>query len=499
MKAMSTRLFAAVVAVLFMIAVPAQASDDPDINQYGNSPAKNMVLDAKGLPSEWDIKTGKNVKWSQPVGSQAYAGPIFYRGKILVGTNNEGLRNPELKNDRGVIMAFDEETGEFLWQVTHKKLPETKLHDWPLQGICSTPAIENNIAYYVSNRAEIVAVDMEGFYDGENDGPYKEEEDTSKYGGDILWIYDMMGELDVFPHNLAAGSPLLVGDLVYVSTGTGVDEGHINVPSPFGPSIVVVNKKTGELVWEDASPGEKTLHGTWSNPTYMKSNGKEVVIFPGGDGIIRGHDAKTGKIYWTFDGNPKDSVWRLGGSGTRNNIISTPVVYNDLIYIGVGQDPEHGEAPAHFYAIDPSKSKGDGSEITKEAMVWTRNGEDFNRTISSAAIKDDIVYIADLSGFLYALDSKDGTHHWTYDAFAAIWGSAFVADDKIYLGDEDGDIAVIKTGTHGGGGKEIEAMSEMNLGASVYTTPVSNNGVLFILARNRVFAFAEGAQSKVGP
>ena len=31
-------------------------------------------------------------------------------------------------------------------------------------------------------------------------------------------------------------------------------------------------------------------------------------------------------------------------------------------------------------------------------------------------------------GFLYCLDANTGAHYWTYDAFAAIWGSAFVAD-----------------------------------------------------------------------
>ncbi len=460
---------------------------------FGNTPERNMVSDEKGLPSEWDVKTGKNVKWSQPVGSQAYAGPVVLGGKVFVGTNNEGRRNEKLGNDRGNIMAFDEKTGELLWQMTHKKLPETKLHDWPLQGICSTPAVDGEIAYYVSNRAQIVAVDVNGFRDSENDGPYKDEEATSEIDGDVIWIFDMIGELDVFPHNLAAGSPLIVGDLVYVSTGTGVDEGHVNVPSPFAPSIVAVNKGTGELVWEDATPGEKTLHGTWANPAYGELGGKGYVIFPGGDGWVRGYAPKTGKIAWSFDANPKDSKWRLGGAGTRNNVISTPVVYDGKFYVGVGQDPEHGEAPGHFYAVDPTKGAG---EITKTGLVWSRGGEDFNRTISSAAIKDDVVYISDLSGFLYALNAQTGEHYWTYDAFAAVWGSPFVADGKVYLGDEDGDVVVLKEGKGKDGEAEIVA-EDQNLGAAVYTTPVAHDGTLFVLARNRLFALAEGAQMKM--
>ena len=122
--------------------------------------------------------------------------------------------------------------------------------------------------------------------------------------------------------------------------------------------------------------------------------------------------------------------------------------------------------------------------VTDTHVVWHRGGEDFGRTISTAAIADGIVYIADLSGFLYALDAETGDHFWTYDAFAAIWGSAFVADGKVYLGDEDGDIAIL---THG---KELEVIDEINMGASVYTTPVAEDGVLYIASRNMLWAIS---------
>ena len=485
----------AAVLLLAALALPAlaaePASSKPSAVMFGDGPKRNMVNNTeKGLPSEWDARTGKNIKWSQPLGSQTYAGPIIHEGKVFVGTNNEGLRNPKLTNDRGVIMAFDEETGEFLWQITHTKLPESKLHDWPLQGICSTPAIEGDRLYYVSNRAQVVAVDTEGFRDGENDGPYQDEEHTSEIDGDIVWIYDLMAELDVFPHNLAAGSPLLVGDIIYASTGTGVDEAHINVPVPYAASLVAINKNTGELVWDDATPDEQTLHGTWSNPSYGVIGGRPQVIFPSGDGWVYSFEPKTGEILWKFDANPKDSVWRLGGSGTRNNIIGMAVIYDDKAYVGVGQDPEHGEAPGHFYAIDATLS----GDITEKGKVWHRSGEDFNRTISSASIKDDIVYIADLSGFLYALNAQTGEHYWTHDVFAAVWGSTWVADGKVYLGDEDGDVVVLKEGK-GKNGK-AEEIAEMNLGAAVYTTPVAHNGTLFIASRNHLYAIENGASPK---
>ncbi|MCG8458039.1 MAG: PQQ-binding-like beta-propeller repeat protein, partial [Holophagales bacterium] len=238
-------------------------------------------------------------------------------------------------------------------------------------------------------------------------------------------------------------------------------------------------------VWENSDPGENILDGTWSNPSFAMIQGKAQAIFPGGDGIVYSIEAETGKLLWTFDANPEGSVWRLGGAGTRNNIIGMGVIHDDKVYIGVGQDPEHGEAPGHFWVIDATKT----GDITKTGVVWHRGGEDFNRTISTPAIHDGIVYISDLSGFLYALDAETGEHFWTYAAFAAVWGSPYVADGKVYMGDEDGDIVVLKAG------KKLEELAENNVGAAVYTTPLAKDGVLYVLARNELFAFADGASS----
>jgi outer membrane protein assembly factor BamB len=291
----------------------------------------------------------------------------------------------------------------------------------------------------------------------------------------------MYEQLGAFPHNLATSSPLIVNDLVYVVTSTGVEKDHITVPNPRAPSFIAVNKHTGELVWEDRGPGEKVLHGQWSSPCYIRAGGRDQIVFPGGDGLVWSLDALTGKLVWTFDCNPKDSVWELGGRGTRNNIISTPVSYDGKIFIGVGQDPEHGEGPGHLYAIDASKE----GDITETGKIWHLGDDDFNRTMSTAAIHDGLMYISDLSGFLYCLDAKTGKKYWTYDMFAAIWGSATVIDDKVYLGDEDGDMAVFETG------KTLKKLSEINMENSVYSTPVAANGVLYISNRKRLFAIAE--------
>jgi outer membrane protein assembly factor BamB len=477
----------AVAALLVAWTLPVAAGDgEPVAAMFGNTPQRNMVSHEKGLPTKWNLDSGMNIKWVAELGSQTYAGPVVADGQVYVGTNNQREYNPKLKGDRGNVMAFDAETGELIWQAAHAKLGAGRVNDWPLQGVCSTPSVLGDRIYYVSNRAEVVCADTKGFRDGENDGPFKDESNTDKIDEDIVWKFDMIGELDVFPHNLAAGSPLIVGDILYTVTGQGVDEGHRNVPAPLAPSLIALDKNTGELVWEHAGPGKNTLHGSWSNATYAEVEGRPQVMYPGGDGWLYSFEPKTGKLLWKFNLNPKDSKWELGGRGTKNNVISTPVYHDGLVYLGVGQDPEHGEGPGHFYAIDPTME----GDVTDKAKVWHRGGEDFHRTMSSPSIADGLLYIADLSGFVYCLDAKTGELYWKYDAFAAIWGSTFLADGHVYIGDEDGDIAVLKHG------KKMELLQEANMGNAVYTTPVAKDGVIYVASRTKLFAIENGAKLK---
>jgi outer membrane protein assembly factor BamB len=266
-----------------------------------------------------------------------------------------------------------------------------------------------------------------------------------------------------------------------LETSNGVDEGHIHIPSPDSPSFIALNKHTGELVWEDASPAENILHGQWSNPSYGVIKGVPQVIIPGGDGWVYAFAPETGDIIWKFDCNPKDSVWELGGRGTRNNIISTPVVYEDKVFIAVGQDPEHGEGVGHLWCIDASQT----GDITETSVVWHFGGEQFKRTMSTVAIADGLLYISDLSGFLYCLDVNTGDLYWKHDTFAAIWGSPYVVDGKIYLGDEDGDVVILKAG------KTEQVLFETNMGSAVYTTPVAKDGVLYVVTRNTLIAIEE--------
>ena len=448
------------VALLTTVALVASDPGAGDWPMWGGTADRNMVSMMKGIPTSWDVKTKKNVKWVAALGSQSYGNPVVAGGQVYVGTNNEVMRNPKEGGDRGVLMVFRESDGQFLWQHTNAKLPAGRANDWPYQGVCSSPLVEGERLWYVTNRCEIVSLDTKG--DGQG-------------GAKVLWKFDMMEEVGAQPHNMSNSSPVSYGNLIYVSTSNGQDESHVNIPSPKAPALIAVNKDTGKLVWEDNSVGDKILHGQWSSPAVGKIGDVVQVVIGQGDGWVRGFEAESGKKLWEFDLNPKDSVWPK----TRNEVISTPVIWQNKVFIANGQDPEHGEGVGHLYAIDATK-RGD---ITKTGQLW--HYDKIRRSISTGALYDGILYYSDFSGFLHAIDANTGKPYWTHDMLAAIWGSPMVIDGKVYLGDEDGDVAVLQAG------KEKKVLGEMNMGSSVYSTPVPANGALFIMNRNQLWALAE--------
>jgi outer membrane protein assembly factor BamB len=462
------------IGAVALILSAASVSISADWPMWGGSPIRNMVSPMKGLPTEWDLKTGRNVKWMAELGSQSYGNPVVAEGVVLIGTNNEAQRDAKQGGDRGVVMAFREADGAFMWQATFEKLSSGRANDWPFQGIASSPLVLEGVVYFVNNRGQVIAADLQGFHDKENDGPNKDEKLTGQTDPDFLWIFDMMEEVGSFPHNLSNSSPVVHQNLIFVSTSNGQDESHVNIPSPRAPSIIAIDKTTGKLVWEDNSVEDRILHGQWSTPSVGEIGGVVQVVSAQGDGWVRGYEAQSGKKLWEFDTNPKDSVWPR----TRNELISTPVIVNNRVYIANGQDPEHGEGLGHFYAIDGTK-RGD---ITKTGLVF--HFEKIRRSISTVAIADGLIYIPDFSGFFHCLDANTGQEYWVHDLTSAVWSSPMVIDGKVYIGNEDGDVVIL---AHG---KEKKLINTINMGSAVYGSVVPANGKLFVMNGNQLFAIA---------
>ena len=515
-----THQFLALTLAATATCLTATADDWPSWG--GSDPGRNMYSPAKGFPANFkpgkfkpnsediDLSTTENVKWVIKLGSQTYGNTVVASGKVLVGTNNATPRDPRFKDDKSVLLCINEYNGDFMWQLTVPKLASGKVNDWEYLGLLASPFVDGDKVYVVTSRCEVLCLDLNGQSNG-NQGPFMDEgqymvgpgkpkvEPTAK-DADILWRYDMMDELGVFPHNASNCSVIVMDNKVFVCTSNGQDWTHVNIPSPQSPSFICLDAKTGQLLGEDdAHIGTNIKHGQWTSPSIGRINGKAQVYFGGGDGILYAFDtvpSKEGdtdyiKKVWWFDAVPEEYKKDKAGKPIKypaaegpSEINSTPVFYKNRIYVAIGQDPEHGEGVGRLVCVDATK-KGD---ITKTGLIW--DFKEIHRSISTVSIDPNtgLLFIADFSGFVYCLDAETGKKYWEHDMQAHMWGSTFVVDGKVYVGDEDGDVVVLAAD------KTKKVLSEVNVGAPVYSTAVVANNTLYLASQTHLFAIAEGAK-----
>ena len=515
-------------ALLALGTTQSQAAHDWP--QWGGSSLRNNVADDRQhLPTEWKLggydaagrwqaAGAQNVLWVARLGSESYGSPVVAGGRVFASTNNAAgyLARYPASVDLGCLLAFGRSDGRLLWQYSVEKLPDSTL-DWPKQGLCCGPLVEGNRLWVANNRAEVACIDTEGT--------------AGSREAKVVWRFDMMARLGSRQHNMACCSVTSAGELLLVGTSNGVDADHKRIAAPEAPSFIALDKRSGKLVWADASPGRNILHGQWGSPAYAVLGGVPQAIFPGGDGWLYSFLAARGtggkpQLLWKFDCNPKTAVWKGEGRGDRNELISTPVIWEGRVYLATGQDPEAGEGQGDLWCIDPTRRGDTSAEIVVDAQgkpvpprrlsavdlkageqvrpnpnsaaLWHYRGaakgeaaksdgeaafkETMHRSMSMVAIKDGLLVTADFNGLVHCLDARSGRPHWTYDMLSAIWGSPLVADGKVYLGDEDGDVAVFEFSKQG------KLLAKNPMGEAVFTTPVALDGVLYVAARSHLAA-----------
>ncbi len=488
----------------------ATAQDWP---MWGFDASRNMHSpDVMGLPSsfsagefvgatdEIDLESTQNVKWIAKLGSQSYGNPTISNGLVFVGTNNDSPRDPRFKGDRSTLFCFKEETGEFVWQLSVPKLGTGKVSDWEYLGICSSPSVEGDRVYIVTNRCEVMCLDVNGMADG-NDGPYTDEGlymawpgtepmEVTKTDADIIWVLNMIDEAGVFPHNITTSSVLIAGDNLWVTSSNGVDYGHVETPAPNAPSLILLDKKTGQMIGEeDTGMSTRIFHSNWSSPAYLRTADVELGIFGGPDGWlyafeptpVEGEDGwPLLKEAWRFDANPPEYRVKDGKKMTYTDrygpseVLATPITWNGHVYAPIGQDPEHGEGVGNLVCVD-----------AKGKQVW--HYQKINRSLSTLAIADGLLFAADFSGFVYCLDAKTGEEYWIHDTKGHIWASPLVADGKVFIGNEDGYMTILPAK------KKLEAKDvvEIDMISPIYSSAVAANGVLYVATHTHLYAIAD--------
>ena len=312
-------------SLLLSLVVSATAVRAADWPSWGGQPSRNMASETeKGLPDwysfgkkngqgEIDLSTTKNIKWVARLGNRTFGSPVVSQGKVFVGTSGESASD-------AAMLCFDEETGRQLGKFVCGS------SDTDNYGICSTPTVEGDRVYFVAPDPRVVCVDLASWL----------KPSAARGGADsarpLVWQYDMAKTLHVMQDHVASCSVLVHGDFVYVCTGNGRFKYTGKPFYPLTPSLIVLNKHTGQLVArDDEQIGEQLWRGQWSSPSLATVNGKAQILFATGNGLC-----------YAFE--PVDPAAKVAPKRWTTTRLRGPIVY----FIDVKDKDTAGLSPAEY-------------------------------------------------------------------------------------------------------------------------------------------------------
>jgi outer membrane protein assembly factor BamB len=311
---------------------------------------------------------------------------------------------------------------------------------------------------------------------------------------DIIWLFDLPSSAGIWSHDAANSSILIHGDYLYLNSGTGVDNTHKKIRTPDAPSVVVLDKLTGRLVGRDYEHmAPNIFHSTWCSPSLAQVNGRPLLFFGGGNGIVYAFEALDGVALppqgevlglhkvWQFDFDPtapKTNVHRFNSNRSEgpSNFYGMPVFYRNRVYVAGGGDIWWGKNQAWLKCIDATRT----GDITTNGLVWSYPLQ--KHVLATPAIANGLIFIADCGRLLHCVDAETGKPCWTQDVTGEVWASAFVADGKVYLGTRSGNFYVMAAA------REKKLLASLDLKSPISATASAANGVLYVATMNRLYA-----------
>ena len=187
--------------------------------------------------------------------------------------------------------------------------------------------------------------------------------------------------------------------------------------------LVAFDKHTGDVVWW-ATANHRVRNTNASTPVAANIGGQWLILCGGGDGGLHAFKVRTGEKVWSY----------LFGVGAIN---ASPVVDGDRIYTGHGEANSDSNRQGRVICLDGSQVK-DG----KPKLLWKRDG--IYVKYASPLLHDKRLYVCDITGTMYCLDTKDGKELWKYQYGQNTRGSPVWADGKIYVPELDSQFHILK-------------------------------------------------------
>ncbi|MGH9835097.1 MAG: PQQ-binding-like beta-propeller repeat protein [Blastocatellia bacterium] len=391
-------------------------------------PFLNGVSNEKNLPLRWS--KGENIAWKLSLPGLSAATPVIWEDRVFLNVTH----GKEL-----YLWCVEKKQGRLLWKKPlGSRTKELRTHPKHNPSTPS-PVTDGTSVYALNAYGSLVSFD---------------------FAGNEIWRRELWQDYGRFVLRFGfASSPLLFEDSLYLQI--------LRETPPSEPSYLLrIDKKTGKTIWKKDFPGAPGFKPAeaYTTPTILKY-GKGVELIVNGSDQVTGHDLSTGQ-----------ELWRAAGLSSENQpfrIVSSPVVVDEVIY-----------APAAERPLVALRAGGRGNLGASHRLWSSRQGPD----IPSPVTDGKYFYIVDDKGIARCLDAKSGKEIWgpqrlkpgTYSS------SPVLADNKIYVVNEEGLTTVLKAGP------SFELLAENSLDDLCLSSPAISDGQIFIRTAQFLYCIGKG-------
>ncbi len=421
-----------VLLITLLFALPSTFARGENWPQW-RGPELNGTSPDKNLPVSWS--TTENIVWRLALPAWSGSTPIIWGESIFLHV---------AEGDELYLWRVDRKEGTLVWK---KRLGggNVKMRK---QNMSSPSPVTDGESVYVMTGTGI----LKGF----------------AFDGRELWARDIQKEYGAFGLNWGyASSPLLYNDSLYVQVLHGM-----NTDDP--SYLMRVDKRTGKTLWRTERPTKAVRESpdSYTTPALLRYGKTVEIVVTGGDSVT-GHDPATGR-----------ELWRAEGLNPDNNpsyrIVASPIIADGMIY-----------APTRVRPLLALRPGGRG-DVTRSHVAWsTPNGPDVPTPVSDGKY----FYIVNDRGIVWCLDAKTGQEVYGQQRIAAGTYSAspVLADDKIYITNEDGLTTVIKAGP------KFEVLAENDLDDYCLSSPAISNSQLFIRTAKYLYCIGKPKAASAPP
>lgn len=219
-------------------------------------PGGNGTVFQNGFPTNWNGKTGKNIKWKTAIPLPGYNSPVVWNDKIFLSGANATKRE---------VYCFDLKTGKILWQTAVANIPGSSATVPKVSGetgfAAPTLTTDGRRVYAIFANGDLIALDFEG---------------------KKVWAKSLGLPKNHYGHS---SSLIMYHDLLIVQYD---QSGNANVMAIAG--------KTGEQVWKTS----RDVKISWSSPIVVNT-GKQSEVMLVAEPFVISYNPATGKELWRFN------------------------------------------------------------------------------------------------------------------------------------------------------------------------------------------------------